>query len=199
MVEPIQNVKSSNLVNKITDAHKNQAAQKNNNIDMQPKSPQYIETMKYIESRQEICANDKDLREVFKNVDCIIGQDGSVRFQFKSEVNIEQFKKAFGFEDGCFRRYLKNRHDNAIKNGTVHAHYTNGNETDYEQLTDYELGGIGSRITYTDGYTQTKGYRGGWINRSKIVDKPDYTNMSLGPEDNEKLPTYGKDFFNYDD
>ena len=52
-------------------------------------------------------------------------------------------------------------------------------------------------ITYTDGYSLTKGYRGGWINRSKIVDHPDYTQMSLGPNDNEKLPVFGKDFFNY--
>ena len=190
-------VGGSRPVHATQETQNSQSSQKNGNIDMQHKSDEYIETKNYIESRMEICARDKDLKEVFNKVEYIIRQDGAVQFKFKSDVNIEQFKKAFGFEDGYFRSYLRNRHDQGIKNGSVHPIHTNGHKNDQEEIIDYNLGGIGTKITYTDGYSRTKGFRGGWINRSKIVDHPDYTQMSLGPNDNEKLPVFGKDFFNY--
>ncbi len=180
------------------------------NVNMQiPETKEQIQTRKYIEAfietnksvladvnaTAEQKAAAQRVANVYKNVDYTINSDGSVRFNFKNDVNVEDFKSAFGISTGNLRAYLRKRHDEGLKDGTVHARYTNGASSDDEQRSLYETGGVGATIRYTDGYSETKGRRGGWINRSKIVDHPDYRNMSLGPADNQTLYTFGKSFF----
>lgn len=199
MVKKVQGVGGARATAGVSEIKHDQQTNNATNVNMTPKSDKYIETESYLNSRAKICAKSPALNKAFKSVEYTIAQDGSVKFNFKKEVNVEQFKKAFGFGDGNFRSYLKKRHDDGVKNGTVHAYYTNGAQTEHEQRTNYNMEGNGAKISYTDGYSETKGPRGGWINRSKLVDKPDYTNMSLGPQDNEKLFIFGKSFFNYKD
>ena len=61
-------VGGSRPVHATQETQNSQSSQKNGNIDMQHKSDEYIETKNYIESRMEICARDKDLKEVFNDV-----------------------------------------------------------------------------------------------------------------------------------
>lgn len=108
--------------------------------------------------------------------------DGSVKFKFKKDINVEDFKKAFGIEsNGSLIPYFKNRHKADVASGKVHAIYTNGAQTESEQRAIYNTGGVGTEIKYTDGYSEKKqSYR---FFLPGTYDSPDYRNMKLGPDD----------------
>ena len=135
---------------------------------------------------------------VINNVEFEVCDDGSAKFKFKKDVNVEDFKKAFGIKsDGNFIDYLKNRHDADVKSGKVHAIYTNGARTNEEQRAIYNIGGKGAVINYTDGYSEKKQAHRFFF--SGLYDSPDYRNMSFGAYDTENLPPLNKNFFRDND
>ncbi len=217
MVKQIQGAGGAKPVRKATKTQDIKTAQKTSqsNVQMQrDKTDAYIETESYLQNcknrwygftgnhgsnatkeENEKYAKWQRLNNVVNKTDYIINDDGSVRFVFKDSINVEDFKEVFEIGDGYLRDYLKTKHENGLKDGTVHAQYTNGAKTEAEQRAVYNSSGNGAVIRYSDGYIETKGPKGGWFNRSKIVDHPDYRGMTLGPSDNEKLFTFGQSFF----
>ena len=218
MVKQVQGAGGAKPVNKTVKAQDVKTAKKTSqsNVKMQrDKTETYIETESFLQScknrwygftgnhgpnatkeENEKYAKWQRLNNVVNKTDYIINDDGSVRFVFKDNINVEDFKEVFEIGDGYLRDYLKTKHENGLKDGTVHAQYTNGARTETEQRAVYNSSGNGATIRYSDGYIETKGPKGGWFNRSKIVDHPDYRGMTLGPSDNEKLFTFGASFFN---
>lgn len=210
----IQGVNNANNVKKAETVTQSVNTKKTGNVVLtKEKSEQYIETESYLQNcknkwagftgdhgpnatKEENAKYEKwqRLNHVVNNTDYIISDNGSVRFVFKDNVNVEDFKEAFGIGSGYLREYLQSRHAEGLKNGTVHARYTQGATNDTEQRAIYNSSTNGV-IRYSDGYVESKGPKGGWFNRSKIVDHPDYTGMKLGPADNEKLFTFGASFF----
>lgn len=211
----IQGVNNVNSTTKAEMVPKGNNQKKLGNVVLtKEKTEQYIESESYLQNcknrwygftgnhgpkatKEENAKYEKwqRLNHVVNNTDYIINSDGSVRFVFKDNLNVEDFKEVFGIGDGVLRDYLRTRHAAGIKNQTVHANYTHGAVSETEQRAIYNAGGNDATITYTDGYSETKGPKGGWFNRNKIVDHPDYTKMRLGPADNESLFTFGASFF----
>ena len=131
---------------------------------------------------------------VINNVEFEVCDDGSAKFRFKKDVNVEDFKKAFGIKsDGNFIGYLNKRHNDDVKSGKVHAIYTNGAQTEHEQRAIYNTSGKGAVIKYTDGYSEKKQAHRFFF--SGLYDSPDYRNMKFGAYDTENLPPLSKNFF----
>ncbi len=211
-------IEAVNGVSKATRAENSRNVNQTGNQSSGPirrqKTEEYIETESYLRNCQErwrgfvgnfgpdATPEEKAKYEewekmnyVINNVDFEIFDDGSAKFTFKKNVNVEDFKKAFGISDGNLIGYLKNRHNEDVKKGKVHAIYTDGAQTDAEQRAIYNMGGAGTTITYTDGYSEKK--QAHRFFGFGLYDSPDYRNMSFGPYDTENLPPFGRNFFRY--
>lgn len=155
------------------------------------------------EEQKKLEAEIKKIDQVYKNVKYTVNPDGSVSFNFEGYVNTEDFKLAFGIKDGELQEYLKKRHNAAVNNGEVYAVdlvMSNGetyqvNEPEYyenmqemRERINGELEAVfrddyWSTLTYSDGYIRSYGK----TLLSVYNDVGDYRNMTLGPEDNEKI------------
>lgn len=175
------------------------SGQNNTTVNMQtPRTPSQIAAEGRIQilidtykaqaqsSNAQIQESAKKILEVYDKVDYTVNSDGSVFFTFKDNVNVEDFKQAFGMKDGVLRKYLKNRHDEGLNNGTVR---------EYGDLTEYYNSGKGARVNYSDGFVMERRRNSNWFTFTPLVDYPIYTGMSFGPEDNENLRAFSSNCF----
>ena len=132
------------------------------------------------------------LNNVVNNTDVIINNDGSVRFVFKANVNIQDFREAFNLEPSRdMQLYLEKRHKDGVKNGTVKATSGVGDNSE-ERIENYKSMNEDAYVEFDDGMIMTKKHKGRF---NRLSDHHDYTRMTLGPADNEKLYTFSADLF----
>lgn len=118
------------------------------------------------------------IKEVRKSVQTEISEGGNISFKFSNSVNVEDFKKAFGIQEGKLRDYLRDRHDDAEFTNDINIVYSYNTKVKNTRYTIYE---------YSDG-CKIKHYH----NEDGEGNIMDYTAMELGPDDNGLEVKYNK-------
>jgi hypothetical protein len=132
--------------------------------------------------RKELEAKLATLNNVYKHTNYKISADGNITFSFTkgTNINVENFKEAYGIKDGKLRQYLSDRHKEDVTNGYVAPEEANTDEEAQEIIANFQAADIGESVTFTDGFKLTKG-RTWWF--GSVTDIPDYSDMYLGNGD----------------
>lgn len=128
-----------------------------------------------------------NLKDVYKNSSYNISPDGSVEFEIKSDMNVEDFKKAYNIKDGVFRDYLYRKHEDYMLNDPTAHYFTIGSSddnTEAQDIDDFENKRPGSFREYGDGYKIVTKERFWQPNYHQI----DYSGMDLNKGETFKIP-----------